>query len=405
MALICDMSLDLEGHYRKVPSSKKIIGLALNVEYQSLSRDAKSGHGQAIYAMVVDECGQIDAPNDDLLDMLFSSMGTYPDAKSFLISTQSPSDAAFFSVEMDTAEREKLKNIVVHKYASDTDEIMCRKGWHQANPSLRGGYRSIEDIERSAGEAMRIPAKQNGFLNLFMNRRVSLESIWLAPGVWAENKGEADIEVMREKGVHLGLDLSMRNDLTAAVLAQVDEDGVVHMKPYAFSPLGGIEDRSRRDRVPYADWARDGFIYAPPGDVLDYDAIASYLRDELDRLEIPILSIQFDRYRIHDFRAAADRVGFAQEAEWVEVGQGYVSMTTRIEAFESLLLQRNLRHGGHPVLNLGASSAIVEVDNAGNRRLTKKKSSQKIDGIIAGIMAIYPLVLNEEPFDALGMIG
>jgi len=405
MSLICDMSLDLEGMYRKVPSSKKIIGLAMNVEYQSLSRDAKSGHGQAIYAMVVDECGQIVAPNDDFLDMLFSSMGTWADAKSFLISTQAPSDAAYFSVEIDTAEREQPDNVVCHLYTAKTDDLEDRDNWWQSNPSLRGGYRSIKDIERSSAEAVRVPAKQAGFLNLFLNRRVALESLWLAPAIWKENAADPDISVFQFAGARLGLDLSMRNDLTCAVIAAADDDGNIHLLTYAFTPLGGIEDRSKRDKVPYAQWVKDGIIYAPPGDIISYDWIAAFLRIEFDRLGIEIISIEFDRWRVNDFKAACEREGFAQMAEWTEVGQGYYGISPRVENFESMLLERKIRHGSHPVLNLGASSAIRVMDPAGNSKLDKTKSSQKIDGIIAAIMAVYPLAGNDEAFDVASMIG
>ena len=164
-------------------------------------------------------------------------------------------------------------------------------------------------------------------------------------------------------------------------------------------------DRSRRDRVPYDQWARDEIIYAPQGDVLNYDLISEYLRMQFDDLNIPILSIQFDRYRINDFKAACERTDFAQGVDWVEVGQGYVSMTPRIENLEALLLERKVRHGFNPVLNLGASTAIAESDNAGNRRLTKAKSSQKIDGLVAALMAVYPLTENVQEFDVAAWVG
>jgi len=82
-----------------------------------------------------------------------------------------------------------------------------------------------------------------------------------------------------------------------------------------------------------------------------------------------------------------------------------VSFTPRLENCESLLLERKIRHGSNPILNLGASVAIVERDNAGNRRLTKKKSSQKIDGTVAAVMAVYPLVANEQVFDVECWVG
>ena len=175
MNLICGLSpLIVEGvHYRSIPSTKTIVGLRRNVEYRSLSRDAKSGHGQGIYILVLDECGQIIAEHDDFLDMLFSSLGTYTDSKSFLISTQAPSDRAFLSLEIDSATIDQPRDTVCHLYTAQTDSLFSKKNWSAANPSLRGGYRDINDISRAAKAADRIPAKQTGFLNLFMNRRES----------------------------------------------------------------------------------------------------------------------------------------------------------------------------------------------------------------------------------------
>lgn len=406
MALTLSMSPRCEGRYRVVPSGKKIVGLSKGVEYQSLSRDAKSGHGQAIYILVVDECGQIDAPNDDFLDMLFSSMGTYEDARTFLISTQAPNDAAFFSVELDTAEREQPENVVCHLYTAPTDDLFDEKNWYAANPSLYGGYRSKKDILTNAEEAERIPAKQNGFMNLFMNRRVSMESAWLSPSVWKENAGKPDWKVFMENGVHVGLDLSLINDLSCAVMSAMDDDGAVHVHCFSFSPLDGIKERATKDRVPYDVWARDGIVYAPPGKTIDYDMVCGYLRKHIEDAGIYVHGVHFDPWNIERFKAAADRNGFAQEANWEKVQQMMKDISPRMQAMETALLQNRFRHGSNPVLNLGAASAIAISDTNGNRKLDKKKSSQKIDGIVAMLMSVYPLVAEmEQPFSVEAMIG
>jgi phage terminase large subunit-like protein len=117
---------------------------------------------------------------------------------------------------------------------------------------------------------------------------------------------------------------------------------------------------------------------------------------EMERHDITIDQVHFDRYRIDVFKGAAQRQGFAQSAEFKECGQGFVSMGVRIDSLETALLEKRVRHAMHPVLTLGASHCIVELDNAGNKRYTKKKSAQKIDGMIALVMSIYPLVAPEE---------
>lgn len=402
MALILAMSPKLDGMYRVIPSGKKVVGLRKNVEYQSLSRDAKSGHGQAIYILVVDECGQVDAPNDDFLDMLFSSMGTYEDARTFLISTQAPSDSAFFSVEMDTAERETPEDICCHVYAAPTEDMFDEVNWYAANPSLYGGYRSKDDIHKNAEEAARIPAKQNGFLNLFMNRRVAMENAFLAPKVWKENGLKPDLTVFQRGGVTLGLDLSMVNDLSAAVLAAKDENDEIHLLCYAFTPLDGIKERSARDKIPLEAWAKDGTLNAFTGRVVDYDMLCQFLRNDLADKNITVDSIQFDRWKIQSFKAAAERQGFAQDAVWVDVGQGFKDYSPRVDSFEKALLENRVRHGMHPVLSMGAATAVVVADPTGARKIDKTKTigGGKIDGLVAAIMAVHPHVaMTDTPVD------
>lgn len=408
MVLILQMSPKLDGLYRIVPSSKKVVGLRKNAEYQSCSRDSKSGHGQAIFCLVVDECGQIDAPNDDFLDMLFSSMGTFEDARTFLISTQAPSDSAFFSLELDAAERERPANVVSHLYTAPTEDMFDEANWYAANPSLHGGYRSKDDIQRQAEEASRIPAKQNGFLNLILNRRVAMQSAFIAPAIWKENSGSADWRVFQRGGVTMGLDLSMVNDLSAAVLAAKDDDGAVHMMCYAFTPRDGIKERAQRDKMPLEQWVRDGVLQAFDGRTVDYDHVCMFLRDEMLRRGITIDAIHFDRWKIAAFRSAAERQGFAQEAVWTEVGQGFKDFAPRVDSFEKALLENRIRHGGHPILNMGAATAVVVSDPTGARKLDKTKTigGGKIDGIVAAVMAAHPHIAMEEvPIDIAGMVG
>lgn len=397
MFLICQMSPEVSGLYRGIPSTKMLVGVRRNVEYRALSRDAKSGHGQGIYVLVLDEAGQIEASNDDFLDMLFSSMGTYEDSKTFIISTQAPSDASFLSIEIDSAKRDQPKDVTVHVYTAPTDELSSKTNWYAANPSLHGGYRSLEDIAQNADEARRIPAKQNGFLNLFLNRRVSLQRIWLAPRIWKENSGDSSLDVFREFGVSLGLDLSQKNDLTVGVITAIDANNVLHVKPFAFTPMEGVEERSRRDKVPYDVWVRDGILHGVPGATIDYEFVAQFFLVHLIDEGIAINNVEFDRWRINEFKSACERIGLPT-MEFNEVGQGYRDISPRMEALETALLQKRVLHGNHPVLNLGASSAVVVSDPAGNRKMDKVKSAQKIDAMVALVMSAYPL-LSEPPSD------
>ena len=189
----------------------------------------------------------------------------------------------------------------------------------------------------------------------------------------------------------MGLDLSRINDLTAAVLA-CDDGEKIHIKTFAFSPLGGIRERSQRDRVPYDQWADQDVIYAPPGDTLDYTMICQYLQMTLSDLGVELATIQFDRWRIDEFKRAAEPTGFGAMADWQQVGQGYQSFSPRLEALETGLLQRRFLMDNNPVLNMSMANALVASDPAGNKKLVKpKENGPKIDAGVALVMAVYPI--------------
>jgi phage terminase large subunit-like protein len=280
-------------------------------------------------------------------------------------------------------------DVVCHYYTADPAlEITDPVAWEQACPAI-SAFRSVDDIRAQAETALRLPSAQASFENLILNRRISLERLYMSPQVFKKNMGAIDLDAFRSNPVSLGLDLSQRNDLTAAVAATRDADGIVHLLPFVFCPSNGIEERSRRDRTPYADWCRDGYMIPIGGDVMDYRQIAEYLRDQLKRLNIEPNTIEFDAWRIDVFRPIADEVGFGASATWNAVRQGFQTFSPILEGFEALALEGKLRTGAHPLLSMAFSNAIAVTDPAGNRKLDKSKSSARIDPAVAAVMAAH----------------
>jgi phage terminase large subunit-like protein len=410
MKLICEMSPKIPDHiYNAVSSSKTLTGLKYNVEYQAISREASSNLGVGAYVLILDEAGQIVAPNDDFLDALFSSMGTYDDSRTFTISTQAQSDSAYLSIEIDEAERNQPPNVVCHVYAAKTDDILSETNWNQANPALRAGYRSRVDLQNNAREAEAIPAKSSGFLNLYLNRRVDRLNRWLAAKIWKANSAKPDLKVFKEKGIHLGLDLSQRLDLTSACMTARDDKGSIHVKCFNFTPAKGLKEREKRDKVPYSTWVKSGELIAVPAETIDYNWVAQYLKIHIEDEGILIKSIEFDSWKMDSFKVAAAAEGFAQgSTEYNEVRQGFKTMTVLIDTTETLLLQKKIRHGSAPVLNMGAASAVVVSDPALNRKLVKPKqgAGPKIDALVAMLMGIQAATPKAKTlFDANAMIG
>ncbi len=407
MVKMLDMSPKLAGRFRYVPSHKQIFGLKYNVQYRAISADARTGHGKAYKVILLDEAGQIKDETNDYIAMLETSQSNYDDAMFFIVSTQAPSDASYFSIQLDAAELGKLTDVVSHVYAADKDcDVMDRKQWKNANPGL-GKFRMVRDMKAKAEMAKNLPSKANGILNYNFNQRVSLAGVFMSPDVWKKNMRAWNWPSRATAPIDLGLDLSQRTDLTAAVAAWRDDEGGINVETHGFAPLMGVEQRELRDKVPYQAWARDKRLILTPGETVDYEYVARYLADAFRNCTIR--SVQFDRYRIDHFIAAAKRTDFyAMVGEWVSVGQGMISMAPRLEAFEVEALKGRLRTGPHPLLNMAASQAIAVRDEAGNRKLAKNRSIQRIDPMVAAVMAVFPNsdgAVEDTPFDVNAYIG
>lgn len=391
-----------------VPSGKHIYGLNLGVEYRALSSDVGSNHGLSPVLALIDEAGQIRGPTSEFIDAIETSQGAHEAPLLIAISTQAPSDADMFSTWLDDAERSGDPTIVSHVYrADDGCDLMDRKQWKKSNPAL-GLFRSIEDLKNQLELAQRLSTKENSSRNLLLNERIAQDTLAFPPSMWKKCAGEVDYDVFRNGFVTMGLDLSKRNDLTAAVMCAEDDDGIVHVVPYVFCPTEGIDDRGRRDRAPYRTWVNNGDMIPIPGETMDFDAIAQALQDELSTLGVEVDEIHYDKHMIEHFQAACERVGVFTESEWVGVPQYFKDMGVRLDSTLCKMAETKLRHGGHPVLAMSASVAVAKQGREGISALDKGKSTHRIDPVVALVMAAWPFGdgrENIEEIDVSAWVG
>ena len=376
---------------RIVPSSKKIVGLARNVEYQAISAEGKTAHGKSPILAILDEAGQVDGPQDDFIDAITTAQGAYENPLLLTISTQAAKDGDLLSIWIDDALNSKDPHIVCHLYAADKDaDLTDEEAWKAANPAY-GLFLSKKSIAEDAEKAKRMPSFEATFRNLKLNQRVQANNPFVSRNVWDSNKGIPD--ELDGVEVTIGLDLSARTDLTAAVIL-FERDGEFHVHPVFWVPEIGLHDRAKRDRVPYDIWYDQCLIKTTAGATVDYEYV---IRDLADMLEsCSIRAIAFDRWRIDIFKKDMERLGI----DWpmVEHGQGYKDMSPALDALEAALLNGKMRHGGHPVLTMCAANAVEVRDPAGNRKLDKSKATGRIDGMVALAMAMSHMEV-EEPMD------
>lgn len=259
--------------------------------------------------------------------------------------------------------------------------------WMKANPSLQeAGLPGIEYLRQQVVEARGLPSKQALVRRLNFCQWTEAESPWLSPTVWMPAARSYDLEALRGRRAWAGLDLSSTTDLTA--LAFVVEPAAAGepwaVLPFGWLPEAGLSQREIDDKVPYTQWVRDGVLLTTPGAAVNKRLVIEHLMRMCRVLDVQ--AVAYDRWRINDFKVLADDLG-ADLPPLVEFGQGFKDMAPAIEGFETDLLNGQMVHPAHPLLTWCAANAVIVEDDAGNRKLSKRKASGRIDVLLAAIMA------------------
>lgn len=388
---------------------KELFCSELGTKYKALSAEAATAYGLSPVFLVHDELGQVRGPRSELYDALETAVGAHDNPLSVVISTQAPNDNDLLSILIDDALAGNDPQVALCLYTGDMDLDITNskellKAIKQANPAY-GDFLNAKNVMGMAQDAIRMPAREPEFRNLVLNQRVEMNSPFISSSLWKECLIDA-VSEFKGYPVYAGLDLSEVRDLTALVLVALVE-GVWHVKPVFWLPQDGLVERARADRVPYDTWAKNGYIETIPGRTIDYRHVATYMRGLFDTLDIR--SVAFDRWNWRHFKSWLVEAGFTEvelEAHFVEFGQGYVSMSPALRDTEEAILSKKLAHDGHPVLTMCASNAVVQQDPAGNRKLSKVKSSGRIDGMVSLAMAMAMAATHEDlslpvtPWDA-----
>ena len=384
------LSPELTKLARVVPSTKTIIGLAMNVEYKAISAEAGTAHGLSPALAILDEVGQVKGPQDGFIEAIETAQGAHDNPLLIAISTQAATDADLFSLWLDDAAKSADPRIVAHLYTAPADcEIMDRDAWMAANPAM-GVFRSTADLEDFAAQALRLPTKEASFRWLYLNQRVDASAPFISRSAWTDC-GAPVVPSFDGLPVFCGLDLSEVSDLTALVCV-APVDGVWHVKPTFWLPGHNLADKARADRVPYDVWAKDGWLNTTPGKTVDYEFVAGFIWNLCQAQDVR--KIAFDRWNWRHFKPWLLKVGFAEDqlegdtAIFEQMGQGFQSMSPALRDLESAILNQRIAHGGHPVLTMCAANATVQADPAGNRKLSKIKSHGRIDGMVSLAMSM-----------------
>jgi phage terminase large subunit-like protein len=384
-------------------TAKSLICPELGTRYRALSAEASTAYGLSPSFIIYDELGQVRGPRSPLYEALETAVGAQENPLSIIISTQAPTDADLLSILIDDAMAGSDPRTVVKLYTAPTDSDPFDEATIRlANPAF-GTFLNAREVMAMAADAQRMPAREVEFRNLILNQRIEATNAFVSPAVWkacAEPAGSLDGLM-----VYGGLDLSEVADLTALVLVGW-RNGKWHVHPTFWLPGEGLLEKATADHVPYDLWRERGYLQTTPGKTVSYEFVADYLRGVFRRHNVQ--KIGFDRWNMRHLLPWLLKAGFTEpfvKEHFVEFGQGIASMSPALRDLEQLVLEGQLAHGGHPVLNMCVNNTVIVLDDAGNRKPSKKRSVGRIDGLVALTIAIGVAPLRPPVIDVEALIA
>ncbi len=380
------MSPTLNAYVTIRETAKQLFCEELGTLYRALSAEASTAYGLSPVLVVHDELGQVKGPRSALYEALETATAAQESPLSIIISTQAPTDADLLSVLIDDAKTGADPRTVLRFQTAPVDlDPFDEEAIREANPAF-DVFMNRQEVLAMAADAKRMPSREAEFRNLVLNQRVEANDPFVSVSLWKSCAGSiADFDGLPVYG---GLDLSEVQDLTALVLTAPVGDAW-HVRPTFWLPGDGLVDKAKADRFPYDVHQRNGHLLTAPGRTVEYEYVAEYLRGVFDRYNVR--QIAFDRWNFRHLKPWLLKVGFSEEVvaeRFVEIGQGFQSMSPALRELESKILSGRLVHPSNPVLNWCATNAVVQRDPAGNRKLAKDKSHGRIDGMVALAMAM-----------------
>lgn len=390
-----EMSPALMKRSKLMGATKRIVNYSNAGYYQVLSAEVGGKHGFSVSGLVFDEIHT--QPNRQLYDVLTKGSSDARQNPLHFIITTAGNDRHSIAYELHTKAVDILEGRRVDPTfypvvygLKDDEDWEDEANWYKVNPSL--GYTvDIERLRDAYREAKQNPADEVTFKWLRCNMWVSSTVAWIPDAIYMRGNEPIDMDALAGRDCYAGLDLSSTGDITALVLIfpPRNEDEKYVLLPYFWIPEETIPRRVKANSVPYDIWEKQGYIMSTEGNVIHYDFIEKFIMYLSEKYHI--LEIAVDRWNATQMIQNLEGEGFTI----VPFGQGFSSMSAPTKEFYRLLMDGRIIHGGNPVLRWMAGNVVIDTDPAGNIKVTKAKSKEKIDGIVAAIMVLDRCIRQE----------
>jgi phage terminase large subunit-like protein len=398
-----------------LPSVKRIICAENGGYYRAIPADSAGAHGLNASGVIYDEFHT--AKNRDLYDVLSTSTSARDQPLIFMITTagfdktKGPcfevyeyakgvaagaiDDPTFvgrvFEVPQGTTFETISERAADGTFARESDL------WPMANPSLigqPGGFVKSDEIRRAVTEAIHLPRARNHVLNLHFNVWTDAEEAWLPLSDWDASAGLVVESKLAGRPFYGGLDLSHTQDFTAwsLVFPPEEPDGPLQVLWRFWLPEGALLRRG--DMNPsIEEWVREGYITLCSGDVVDHREVEEQVLRDCEKYRL--LELAFDRFHAYPIVSSLEE---RFPGQLIDVGQTFRHMNTPAKEAERLIGERRLHHSGNPVARWMMTHAVAETNQDDLVRISRRRSSDKVDGIVAMLMALSRFcVAQDEP--------
>lgn len=384
----------LQARFGADASANAIYVEATNSVFRPLSRDQGGNHdGLNVHGGLIDELHA--HKTRDIFDVIETGTGARRQPLLWMITTAGSNRAgicyeqrSYVTKILEGVQQDESYFGIIYTLDED-DDWTDPAAWQKANPNW-GVSVNPEDIERKCRKAMVQASATNNFLTKHLNCWVNADTAWMNMQAW-DNAANRDLKLEDLAGCRawLGLDLASKTDIAALSILVEHGDGFAAFGKY-YLPEEAAEDGRNQH---YAGWSRQGLMMLTPGAVTDYAYIEEDLRD-LARL-LDIQGVPFDPWQATYLATRMQGEGLPM----VEYRQTAQNMSEPMKSLEAMVLEGTLVHDGSPVMAWMVSNVVCHIDAKDNIYPRKEFPENKIDGVVALIMALGLAIRQREPED------
>lgn len=370
-----------------IDSQKRIVVPSTGSVYRAIPADHAGAHGLNSHAVIFDEVHA--QPSRDLWDVLTTSTAARDQPLVFAITTAGYDRTSICWELHEYARRVGSGTITDPTFfgrlwaLDENDDWTDESLWAKANPGL-DDFRSREELRTAVEQARERPAMENTVRRLYFSQWTQAEVRWFKHGAWDACAGVGHtFAEFKGRKCYGGVDLSSTSDFSALAWVFPEEDGDGYDVLCRFwLPEETVKGKRTAMSDQLQSWSRAGYLELTPGDVIDYAFIKKRIEEDCALFDVQ--QIGFDPWHATQLSVELSEEGVAM----VPVRQGFRTMSAPSKLLETLVANRSLRHGGNPVLRWMADNVVVEMDPYEAIKPSKRKSTERIDGIAALVTAL-----------------